>query len=241
MAKNRFMALVALAVLSLGLVTTVSVYAQDGSGDGGDTPSSQKTTGSNETNTNTSASSTDSTASASAREAAQAAAEKAREAAASAQEAAQKEAEAAKERVQAAEDKLQGNRLTACEAHQNAITKILSQAGERGTNQMNLFATIASRVEAFYTKQGKTLSNYAQLVATVNAAQVTAQNAVQAVVATKTQFNCGGTNPTGQVNVFTAQLKVMSTALEQYRLSVKNLIVGVQSVQSATTSTNGAQ
>lgn len=234
MAKNRFVALVALAVLSLGLVTTVSVYAQDGTGD---TTTNQSTEASDTANTGTS----DSTSSTSAREAEQAAAEKAHQAAEAAREAAQKEVEAAKDKVAAAKDELQGDRLKSCEAHQDAIKKIMTQAGERGDRQINLFNTIAARVEAFYTSKGKTLANYSQLVAAVTAGQSAAQSAVQAVKSADTQFNCGGTNPTGQVDIFRAELKAMSSALEQYRTAVKNLIVGVKSVQSTTTSTNGAQ
>lgn len=240
MAKNRFMALVALAVLSLGLVMTVSVSAQEG----GDTPGSTATPKTTESDTNKSTGTSGPNGSSSstetaAREAAQAAAEKAREAAEAAREAAQKEVEAAKDKVQSAKEELQGDRLKACEAHQDGIKKIMSQAGERGTKQITLFSTIASRVEAFYTSKGNTLSNYAQLVANVNTANAAAQSAVQAVTSADVQFNCGGTNPTGQIDMFRAELKAMSTALEQYRLSVKNLIVGVKSVQSTTTS--GAQ
>ncbi len=233
MAKNRFVALVALAVLSLGLVTTVSVYAQDGSGD--------STTSQSSESTSSNAGSSDSSSSTSVREAEQAAAEKARQAAEAAHEAAQKEVEAAKEKVAAAKDELQGDRLKACEARQAGIVKIMTQAGERGDRQIALFDTIATRVEAFYTSKGKVLANYDQLVAAVATAKTAAQTAVQAVKSANTQFNCGGTNPTGQIDVLRTELKAMSTALEQYRTAVKNLIVGVKSVQSTTTSTSGAQ
>lgn len=229
------MALVALAVLSLGLVMTVSVYAQDGSGDSTTNQSTESTS----PNSGSGDSSSSSTTSAS--EAERAAAEKAHQAAEAAREAAQKEVEAAKEKVAAAKDELQGDRLKSCEARQAGIVKIMTQAGERGDRQIALFDTIATRVEAFYTSKGKVLANYDQLVAAVATAKAAAQTAVQTVKSANTQFNCGGTNPIGQIDVLRTELKAMSTALEQYRTAVKNLIVGVKSVQSTTTSTSGAQ
>jgi hypothetical protein len=112
----------------------------------------------------------------------------------------------------------------------------MSRIADRGQKQLTLFTTIATRVETFYTDKGKTLSNYDALVADVNTKQAAAQTALDAVKSASTGFNCDSDDPQGFVSSFKGSLKSEITALQDYRTAVKNLIVGVKSVQGATTS-----
>lgn len=136
----------------------------------------------------------------------------------------------------AAAGKLAAAKLRVCENRQKAITNIMSRIADRGQKQLTLFGTIATRVETFYTDKGKTLSNYDALVADVNAKQAAAQTTVDAVKTASTGFDCNGTDPQGFVSAFKTSLKSEISALQDYRTSVKNLIVGVKSVQGSTTS-----
>lgn len=166
--------------------------------------------------------------------------EQARQQAEAAVEQAKQAAEAAREQVAAAKDELKGARLQACEARRNAIQTIMKNAATRGQDNVNLFTEIAQKVEAFYVSKSKTLATYDQLVANVNAAKVTAQNAVTTVQNAQTQFDCNGTNPKGTIEVFKAEIKTQETAMEAFRTAVRNLIAGVKSVQGTTSSsTNG--
>jgi hypothetical protein len=126
--------------------------------------------------------------------------------------------------------------LKSCQNRQKAITNIMARISDRGQKQLTLFGTIATRVEAFYTDKGKTLSNYDALVADVNAKAATAQIAVNATNSAGSGFSCDGTNPKGFVSLFQASLKSEISALQDYRTSVKNLTVGVKSVQGTVTS-----
>lgn len=129
-------------------------------------------------------------------------------------------------------------RLKACQNRQKAITNIMTRIADRGEKQLTLFGTIATRVETFYTDKGKTLSNYDTLVADVNTKQAAAQTTVDTIKSDSTGFSCDSSNPKGFVDSFKASLKSEISALQDYRTSVKNLIVGVKSVQGTTTSTD---
>lgn len=134
-------------------------------------------------------------------------------------------------------------RLRACQNRETAINNIMTRIDTRGQNQLTLFGTIATRVENFYTQKGKTLSNYDQLVATVNDAAMKA-NTDLSTLKTNSTFSCSANDPKGMVTAFQGYLKTEISDLQGYRTAVKNLIVGVAKAQgvtlSATNSTNQA-
>lgn len=137
----------------------------------------------------------------------------------------------------AAQTRLAAAKLKACQNREKAITNIMARISDRGQKQLDLFSTIAARTEAFYTDKGKTLSNYDALVSDVNAKQAAAQSAVSSTDSSGGGFSCDGSDPKGFVNSFKGSLKSEISALQAYRTSVKNLIVGVKSVEGTTSST----
>jgi hypothetical protein len=145
------------------------------------------------------------------------------------------EAKNAKERMQTVKDRLDGRRLRTCENHQATIKAILTRAANRGENRITLFTNITAKVGAFYTSKGKVLATYDQLVADVATKKAAAQAAVAVVkAAANSDFTCSSDNPKAQVAVFRADVKAEIAALKEYRTAVKNLIVGVKSVQATT-------
>jgi hypothetical protein len=140
--------------------------------------------------------------------------------------------EEAKGRVVAAKARLQDAQLKRCQAHEKAITNIMTRIADRGQKQLDLFTTIATRAENFYTEKGHTLSSYDSLVADVNAKKETAQTVVNDTKTADITFACDGDNPHGVIDGFKDSLKQEIAALKEYRTAVKNLIVGVKSVQS---------
>jgi hypothetical protein len=132
-------------------------------------------------------------------------------------------------------------KLKACQNREKAINNIMSRIADRGQKQINLFTSIAERTEKFYADKGKTLSNYDALVAEVNAKKAAAQTAVDAVKDGSVTFKCDGSDPKGAASGFKDALKSEIAALKAYRTSVKNLIVGVKSVQGSTTSSDKSQ
>lgn len=145
----------------------------------------------------------------------------------------------AEARKTAAETRLAATKLKVCQERQQAITNIMARLSDRGQKQLDLFSTIAQQVEAFYSAQGKTLSTYNTLVADVNAKEVSAKAAVDIIKSTSVDFKCDGTDPKGVASTFKSNLQVEISALQAYRTSVKNLIVGVESVQTSTAVNGG--
>ena len=141
------------------------------------------------------------------------------------------------------EGRLQGTKMTLCENHKDVITAIMARIADRGQKQTDLFATIATRVETFYAKSGKTVTNYNTLVADVNAKHTAALAAVAKIKTDSTTFTCSTTNPQGIVTSFKSDLKLEISALQAYRTSVRNLTVAVKTVVegSAATTTGGNQ
>lgn len=131
-------------------------------------------------------------------------------------------------------------KLKACQNREKAINSILSRMADRGQRQVNLFTTIAEKTEAFYVAKGKTFSAYDALVVNVTAKKAEAQTAVDATKAASMKFACDGTDPKGAAASFKQYLKTQNAALKNYKTAVKNLIVGVKSVQSTTISTENS-
>lgn len=163
---------------------------------------------------------------------------RAEEAQAAAQE--RKDAAQAKtaDKKEAAQTRLTEAKLKVCKNREKTITNIMARIADRGEKQIDLFGKIADRTEAFYTDKGKTLSTYDALVADVAAKKADAQAAINATKATSVEFKCDGTDPKGVASSFKDQMKAQDTALKAYKTSVKNLIVGVKSIQGTTSSTD---
>ena len=142
---------------------------------------------------------------------------------------------------EAAQTRLETAKLRFCQNREQTIDHIMKRIANRGQKHLDLFTSIATRVEAFYTKKGKTLGNYDQLVATVNSDKAAAQAAVDKLAASSTGFTCGGENPRGAVQTFKSNLKLEIQALQTYRTAVKNLTVGVKSAQGTTSSSGATQ
>lgn len=142
--------------------------------------------------------------------------------------------ERAAERKAATQTRLQDAKLRSCEAREKAVTSIMKRMAERGEKQLALFTTISDRVQAFYSQKGNTLADYDALLAEVEAKKAAATTAVESVAAQSTGFSCDSDDPRGFVDTFKQAQREKLQALKDYKTAVKNLIVGVKSVQSTT-------
>ncbi len=145
------------------------------------------------------------------------------------------------ERRIAAQTKLKDTKLKACQNRQESIQNILTRLSTRGEKQLEVFTKISDRTQAFYVTKSNTLDNYDALVADVVAKKAAATKAVTAAHDSAHEFKCDGDNPKGVASTFKVQLKAQNAALKEYKTSVKNLIVGVKSVQSTANRTESTQ
>src|SRR3989344_5330346 len=140
--------------------------------------------------------------------------------------------QAAKNNLEAAKQRLEENKLKICQEHEDKINNHMDAIAELGQKKIDLFSTIADRTKTFYLSKGKVLSNYDELVAAVDAKKAAAQAAVDTVISSSVTFDCGGDDPKGVAGEFKTKVKAMNSALKEFKTAVKNLIVGVKSVQS---------
>ena len=117
-------------------------------------------------------------------------------------------------------------RLHLCDTRLSVITGIMSRIETRLQNQLNYMSGIASRVEAFYAKSGKTVSNYSQLTAAVSGAEAQAQSDLTALEDSGS-FSCGVSSPGSFISSFQARVKTVITDLQNLRTTIKDLIVAV--------------
>jgi hypothetical protein len=140
---------------------------------------------------------------------------------------------------QAKSGRSEAQKLAQCKRKEKTINQIMVRIADRGQKQMDLFSTIATRVEDFYTKSGRTADNYDALVAAVNSSKADAQTTVTDIKTTSVSFKCDGSESNSAGQAFKASLKSEIQALKDYKTAVKNLIVGVKSVQSDNANTTG--
>lgn len=146
------------------------------------------------------------------------------------------------EKKAAVQTKLDERKLRACQKREKSITSTMTRQADRGAKQLDVFTKIADRTQAFYIEKGKVLDNYDALVAEVAAKKAAAQAAIEMTKSNSAIFKCDGTDPRGAASQFKVSRNDHSEALKAYKTAVKNLIVGVKSVQSTTVkNVEGAQ
>lgn len=133
--------------------------------------------------------------------------------------------------------RLEAAKLRACQQREQAINKMMLRIADRAERQVTLFTMIATRVETFYIDKGQTISNYDNLVAEVTAKKTAAETQIS-TLKNDSAFDCTSNDPKGMATTFKDSLRATITAMQNYKLAVKNLIVGVKSAQGQTSSAN---
>lgn len=138
--------------------------------------------------------------------------------------------------------RLEKTKLRACQERENAIKIRSEKLTQLATVMQEKFDAIAKRAEDYYiTKlvpQGKTVSNYDALVAYVQTKKDAVQTALTNALDGISGFNCTDSDPKTMLMQFNEDMRAIKSALHDYRMSVKNLIVGVRSVTGQENRTN---
>lgn len=119
-------------------------------------------------------------------------------------------------------------RLRACEARQDAVKNRMNSLTKLAKNIEDKFDSIATRVEDFYTKSGKTVSNYNALVTDISAKKDVVTADLTDAQSKVDAFSCSADDPKGLLTQFRLEMQKVKTDLKNYRTSIKNLIVAVR-------------
>ncbi len=136
-----------------------------------------------------------------------------------------------------AQERMEAGQLRACQNREAAMRRIIARMSARAERHLGVFDTIAERVKNFYVERDRTLANYDALVAEVDAKRVVAVAAVEAMQVFE-GFDCDGEAPKAMVDFFRQGHRDVIEALQGYRMAIKNLIVGVKSIQGQESSAN---
>lgn len=136
--------------------------------------------------------------------------------------------------------KLTEVKLKVCQNKEAAIQKRNDQLTKTTTNMLTKFDSIATRVETYYTDKavpaGKTVSNYDALIADIAAKKVAVQTNLDKAITDASAFKCSSDDPKSQLTQFRTDMQTVKQSLQDYRTSIKNLIVAIRSATGTTES-----
>ena len=127
------------------------------------------------------------------------------------------------------EDRLEGQRLRVCETHQEAIQTRTESLLKLSTNMFEKFGSIFTRVDEYYKGSGMTLAKYDELVAAVKEKKMAAEETMTQAQNEVATFKCDGADPKGNLSRFRTHMQAHIRAMNEYKTSVRNFIVGVRS------------
>ncbi len=129
-------------------------------------------------------------------------------------------------------------RQRVCALRQQAVTHRAGVLNTALSRHLALFDAIYARVKNFVSASGIAVSNYDQLVAGVDAAQVAAKDAVNAVGNQTPELNCSHDDNRQDVINFRSNLHDGIKALKTYLTELKDFVQAVRTVAEAQ---NGGQ
>lgn len=121
------------------------------------------------------------------------------------------------------------SRIQACQSRETAIKTRSSSLTRMANTMLEKFDSIAARVKEYYVKSGKTVANYDTLVATVATKRAAVLTALSAASTEVSAFDCTTNEAKNHMMKYQSEMKSVKQALNEYRTSIKNLIVAVRS------------
>ncbi|MFI5240470.1 MAG: hypothetical protein ACHQUB_02055, partial [Candidatus Saccharimonadia bacterium] len=131
--------------------------------------------------------------------------------------------------------KLPIDKLKICQYRAASITLHMQNIIKHANTHLSNFTSIATRVEAFATKNSQEPSDYVTLVAAVTSAQGLVTADIATLSTDASNFSCASSDPKGEVTQFRSDLSTLITDFGTFRTDLKNLIAGVKSAAPAST------
>ena len=125
----------------------------------------------------------------------------------------------------------------ACEAHSAEINKRSKNYATAAQRHLDVFNSIFSKVKAFHDSKQLNVTNYDALVAAATAKQTAAQAAVDTLKGLDVSIDCTATDPASTVATLKTAVKNARTSLQDYRQSIKDLVVALKGASTTQTST----
>jgi hypothetical protein len=120
-------------------------------------------------------------------------------------------------------------RYQSCQAREAAIKARSENLVNFSKRLITTFDKISTKVQEYYQAKKLNVPNYSALVADIALKKTAVQNALVKAQAVLVNFNCAAGNPKTSVQSFNENMKLVNTALNNYKTSVRKLIVAVRS------------
>lgn len=125
-------------------------------------------------------------------------------------------------------------RQKSCEARKANIVKRSANYSRNATKHLNKFNGIYDKVLAFKAAKNLTAENFDALKAETDAKKAAATEAVAAIANVTTDIDCASDDPAATVASVKESVKNARTALHEYRLSIKDLVIALQKAVDTT-------
>jgi hypothetical protein len=122
-----------------------------------------------------------------------------------------------------------------CEARAANIKKRADNYATAAQRHLSVFNKIFTRVQDFQTKKNLSVANYDELVATATAKQTAAQAAVDALKSADVTIDCTQADPASAVANLKEATSNARTALHEFRLAIKDVVVALKGASTAQT------
>lgn len=123
-------------------------------------------------------------------------------------------------------------RVKVCQIHEKTIEKRFNSLSELVENMLAKFDAISARVQKRYTEKlvpdGKTISNYDELLSDITTKKEAVTTALNTAKASSDNFSCDmAANPKEELTAYRKNMQTVKSALKDYRKAIRNLIVAV--------------
>ncbi len=130
-----------------------------------------------------------------------------------------------------AQERIDNAKERVCQTRQAAIENRMTALIRLSSNMMEKFDSISTRVQNFYTNKvlpkGNSAPNYDTAVADVEAKKALVTDALTKAQESATAFTCDTDTPRTLYTQFRTDMLAVKKALQNYRTSIKNLILVV--------------
>lgn len=126
--------------------------------------------------------------------------------------------------------------LKACQVKEEVVKNRFESLSQLANNMLLKFTTIADKVKEYYSTKviptGKTLTNFDNLVSDIQTKKTEVQTVLVQAQNRAAGFTCTTDNPKGKMTQFRDDMRLVKSALKDYRTSIRNLIVAVHSLSN---------
>ena len=130
-------------------------------------------------------------------------------------------------------EKLDDKKKALCETRQTIVNKSMGDVVTRSQSHFDRITDVYNKATKFYSEKGLTVSNYAALVAKVEAAK-TAASTADTNLAAAPKLSCGSDGPKADMQAFRNKRLDKVEALGAYRDAVKALVKAVRDAAKTT-------